>query len=215
MRRNPLTLIALALVAVGLLRAFDGGQGDAPAAARPRASAPEKHYVTPVQLTATGEWTGRPAPPLTAVAQDGKSYALADLADGRPVVVVFIKDGCPCSADAEPFFARLRAAYGDRLRFAGVIDGRIEAARAYATAARVPYPVLTDPDKAIIRSYRAENSVYVALVRPDGVIDTLWPGYSAEMLQDLGGRVACLAGTAEVPLDLRGAPAVLTTGCPF
>ena len=57
--------------------------------------------------------------------------------------------------------------------------------------------------------------MYVALVRPDGVIDTLWPGYSAEMLQDLGRRVARLARTAEVPLDVRDAPTVPTTGCPF
>jgi peroxiredoxin len=215
MRWKPLTLIALALATVGLLRAFDAGRDDAPAPIRPRPAASEKHYVTPGQLTASGAWSEQPAPPLAGVAQDGRTRSLADLADGRPLVVVFIKDGCPCSAEAEPFFARPRAAYGDRLRFAGVIDGPAEAARNYAKEVGAAYPILADPDKAIIHRYRAENSVYVALVRPDGVIDTLWPGYSAEMLRELGRRVARLAGVAEMPLDVRNAPSVMTTGCPF
>jgi hypothetical protein len=35
------------------------------------------------------------------------------------------------------------------------------------------------------------------------------------MLHELGRRVARLAGVPEVPLDVRDAPSVMTTGCPF
>src|SRR5690242_13492083 len=100
MRWKPLTLIALALVATGLLRAFDDGDG--PTAGRPKSVLFERHYVTPDQLAASGAWTDRPAPPLTAADQDGRTRSLPDLADGRPLVVVFIKDGCPCGPEAEP-----------------------------------------------------------------------------------------------------------------
>jgi hypothetical protein len=55
----------------------------------------------------------------------------------------------------------------------------------------------------------------VALVTPPGHLDTLWPGCSADMLRDLGRRLADLAGVDEQPLDTSGLPTALTGGCPF
>jgi hypothetical protein len=96
-----------------------------------------------------------------------------------------------------------------------VIDAGADAAFAYAAANKTPYRVLADPDRAIIARFDAKNGGYVALLRPEGVIDTLWPGCSAEMMRELGRRIAELGAVNERSIDVAGMPGPLTTGCPF
>jgi hypothetical protein len=133
----------------------------------------------------------------------------------RPLVLVFIRRDCPCNVEFEPFFHRLATRYRDVADFAGVIDAGPDAAFAYANANRTPYPVLADPDRAIIDRFEAKNGCYVALVRPEGAVDVLWPGCSAEMMRDLGRRISELGAVADRSIDVTGLPATLTTGCPF
>ena len=200
---------------LGLLWAGHRGPGPATPSATLRAAADEKHYVTLKQLLGSGASARQPAPPFAAPTHDGQTFRLEDALEGQPLVLIFIKNGCPCSVEAEPHFHQVLDLYQGHVRFAGVIDGTLETARQYARDQRVPYPVLADPERAIIRAYRAESSVYVAVIRPDGVIDQLWPGYSAEMMRELGRRIAELSETQERRIDVRGIPTVLTTGCPF
>ena len=133
----------------------------------------------------------------------------------RPLVLVFIRRDCPCSAGFEPFFHRIAARYRDVAEFSGVIDAGADAAFAHATANKTPYQVLADPDRAIIDRFEAKNGGYVALLRPDGTIDTLWPGCSSERMRELGRRIAELGAVTERSIDVAGMPGVLTTGCPF
>ena len=174
-----------------------------------------KHTVTRTMLRDAGEEAGRPAPPFVARGGDGATYSLATLTRGTPLALVFIKDGCPCSVAAEPYFQRLYHLYRGRLRLVGVIDGDAAVARAWAREQKSPYPILTDPDLAIARAYGAKGSAYVALVTPAGRVERLWPGYSQSMLRQLGARAAALAGVAERPFDAAGAPAKLFAGCRF
>lgn len=185
------------------------------AALLPTAPATEKHYVTPAQLADSGAHHGRPVKPFTAVTHDGRAFAWEEFAAGQLVVLVFIKKDCPCSAEFEPFFQRLAMAYRGRVRFLGVIDADRNAARRYAEANRVAYPVIADADCSVIRQFQAENGGYIALVRPGGTVEALWPGCSAEMMRDVNRRLAQLAGVDERPLDTAGLPAALTTGCPY
>jgi peroxiredoxin len=175
----------------------------------------EKHYVTARQLAASGAWRGRPIAAFSTRVHDGTRLESTDLTGKRPAVLVFIKKGCPCSAEFEPFFHRLERRYRGLVRFFGVIDGNRDVARRYAKANKVPYPVVADPGLSVVRRFKAENGGYVVLLTRAGVVDTLWPGLSAEMMRQLGRRVAALARVGERPLDLRGLPAVLTTGCPY
>jgi peroxiredoxin len=198
-------LVLLAWAALLGVSALGNRWPQPPRPPAPRAELPQTHHVTPKQLTAAGSLTDRPAPMLDTLGHDGR----------RPLVVVFLKAGCPCSPEMEPFFHRLHRLYQDPVRFAAVIDGPDDVARAYAADNRVPYPVLADPAKTLIRHYHAENSAYVVLIDPRGRIDALWPGVSADMMHELGRRAARLAGVAEAPVDTRGLPAALTTGCPF
>jgi peroxiredoxin len=177
--------------------------------------AAEKHYVTPRQLAASGALTNRLVTPFSAPDQDGRLIAWPELSGGQPVVLVFIKKGCSCNVELEPFFQRMERSYRDCVRFGGVIDGSPEVARRYADANHVPHPILADPEHHLITRFEAECGAYVALVTPAGVLDTLWPGCSAEMMREVSRRCAELAGVEERSVDYNGMPNALTTGCPF
>ena len=64
----------------------------------------KSHRATDAMITASEFSTGRPAPPFRAVGNDGNMYSLNDWNTKWPVVLVFIKDGCPCSKSAERTF---------------------------------------------------------------------------------------------------------------
>jgi hypothetical protein len=182
---------------------------------RPRVLPNEKHYVTSQQLTASGAMSAHALGPITAVAHDGLRREWSELAGDQPVVLVFIKKSCPCSVEFEPYFHRLYRAYRRSVRFVGVIDGGIETARQYAEANEVPYLVLADPGLGLIGRCQAKNGAYVAVVTPAGVLHTLWPGCSAEMMRELSHQIASLAEVEEQRVETSGLPNVLTTGCPF
>jgi peroxiredoxin len=181
----------------------------------PAKPAVEKHFVTPDQLVECGALAERRIEPFTAVAHDGARFAWPAAGGARPLVLVFIKRGCPCSVEFEPFFHRLEEQYRDTADFVGVIDADADSARAYAAANKVPYRVLADPDRAIVTRFEAKHGGYVALVGVDGHLDTLWPGCSAEMMRALGRRIAAIRALAERPVDVSDMPKILTTGCPF
>ena len=181
----------------------------------PAKPAAGKHLVTPDQLVECGALAERRIEPFSAVAHDGTRFTWPAAGGPRPLVLLFIKEGCPCSVEFEPYFHRLEERYRDAADFVGVIDADEGQARAYALANKVPYRVLADPDRAIVARFEAKHGGYVALLGVDGQIDTLWPGYSAEMMRELGRRIAALRALPERPLDVSDLPRVLTTGCPF
>jgi hypothetical protein len=213
----PTALVAVLLLAwAGILWATSRRATEpSPSSGPPRLLPYEKHYVTPQQLAAAGAMSARALEPFAAAAHDSRLREWKELTGAQPVVVVFIKKGCPCNVEFEPFFHRLYQAYRDAVRFLGVIDGGVETAQRYAEANRVPYLVLADPERVLISRFRVENGAYVALVAPAGVLDTLWPGYSAEMMRELSRRIAEVAGVEEQPVETSDLPGVLTTGCPF
>ena len=166
------------------------------------------HPVTPAMLQSAGKRSGSriPATPLSGA--DGRTFSIADIAQDRVAVLFFIKDGCPCSELAEPYFHRLHAAYGARVAFVGVIEGMASVAGEWARRHQSPYPVLADPELSVIRACGAERSAYVAVVVQGESIDRLWPGFSAGMLAELGRRLAEKTGLRETPIDATDAPAV-------
>jgi peroxiredoxin len=175
------------------------------------------HPVTPAMLTAAGARSGSRVPETVLEGSDGRMSSIAEIAADRPAVLIFIKDGCPCSELAEPYFHRLHAIYGAHVAFVGVIDGDAAVARSWAGRhqSASPFPVLADPGQSVIRACGAERSAYVALVAPGGAIDRLWPGYSAEMLAELGSQLAARTGVPESPIDDKDAPEALSSGCAF
>jgi peroxiredoxin len=200
--RDPVSLF---LVAAGVAAlAF--------AALKPRSG---YHPVTAAMSAAADTAAGRRATTLEAKGTDGRWHSPASDARERPLVLFFIQDGCPCSEAAEPHLRRLQAAYGRDAAFLGVIDGDIDRACDWAARHETPYPILADPGRRLIVACRAERSAYTMLVGPGGRIEAFWPGYSSGMLAEAGVRLSRLTHRAEVPLDTRGAPEELVSGCSF
>lgn len=176
---------------------------------------PERHKVTPPMLDAAEAKAGRPAPRFHRDAADGSDCDLDEMLRTGPLVLLFIKDGCPCSVAAESFFNGLHASYRGRVRFVGVIDGDASVARRWAATNGVPFPIVPDPQLELMHAYGATNSAYVALIDRDGRLDGFWPGYSVAMLHDLNSRIAALSGLSEEPIETAEAPDELYSGCPF
>jgi peroxiredoxin Q/BCP len=131
---------------------------------------------------------GRPAPPFTLTDADGRPVSLSDFA-GRDVVLYFYpKDDTPgCTKEACGF----RDAW-DELRELGVVVLGVSADDAashtrFAARHRLPFTLLSDPDRAVMRAYGAygEKTLYgrkvVGVIRstvwigPDGNVRHHWP----------------------------------------
>ncbi len=216
MPRLHVVLVALS-VALGLLYALAVLRNElgGPAGLAPVVIVDStRHLVTPAMADASREMVERKAPGFHARAADGRAYSLAELRAAGPVLLTFIKQGCPCSESAQPYFNALHAAYPG-VSLLGVIDVEGEAAGRWAERHRVTDPMLLDPAGELVRGYGVQNSAYVVLVDSEGRIARHWPGYSAPMLRELGATLAAMTGRAEVPLALDDAPEELYTGCPY
>lgn len=215
--RSLLIPMLITLGAVGAMYVWSRSRHEPPrmtTAAPIVATEPATHIVTPVMADASGALIGRPAAGVHAPATDGWTYDLDSLRRRGPVVLTFIKDGCPCSEAVQPLFNELAHAY-PKAAVLGVIDDPAEPARRWAERFHARYPLLLDPDLKIVRDYQVTNSVFVVLVDETGTIAGHWPGYSAPMLRELGAALARLTGSEERPLHLTDAPEDLYTGCPY
>ena len=192
-------------------RPLDVQRNEAGAAARSR----RPHYVTPEQLQASNAKLENVVADLSMTTSDSRALSWSALSDGAPVVLVFVKKGCPCSIEFAPYFQQVAARYRGSVRFADVIDGDTARAGRWKREHDVPYTVIADAEQHIIRRFGAENGGYVALLARDGQIDRFWPGFSRDALSELGARIAQLTGRSEQRLDPGSLPAALTSGCPF
>ncbi len=175
----------------------------------------EKHKVSPEMLRGAESQERTEAADFRGMASDGRAYTLSDEWKRGPVVLIFIKDGCPCSVSAESYFNNLHAAYRGHVTFFGVIDRERDEAEAWAARYAVPFPLLLDPHGELVRKYHVTNSAYLALIDTSGKIDSFWPGYSSAMLEAVNARIATLSGLPEAEQDTSQAPDELYSGCPF
>lgn len=130
---------------------------------------------------------GDPAPPFTALTQDGQRVSLADF-KGKTVVLYFYpRDHTPgCTREACAFrdaFAQLRKRGAVVL---GVSVDDVESHRRFAEKHALPFPLLADPDKTIVRAYgvwgaktflgrKFQGTHRVTfLISPDGHIRKIW-----------------------------------------
>jgi peroxiredoxin len=216
-----MSLVWVAFVGFALVVA---GVGGSPAAVPscsstvPKSSSIDRsaqHYATLDQFAQTARATQPLVVDFQAVAHDRGVVSFAELCSGRPTVLVFIRQSCPCSVRFQPVFNRLARAFDGQVQFAGVINGNLEVARKYAATGDVPFPVLADSGRTIIEQFEVKNAAYVALVEADGTLHTLWPGCSVSMIGDLCNKAAALCGRDGVAVDCAEMPVPLTTGCPF
>jgi thiol-disulfide isomerase/thioredoxin len=95
---------------------------------------------------------GAPPPDFQVPTQRG-SEALSQL-KGKPVVINFWASWCPPCTDELPYFERLQADYGDRIRVITVNWAEDPGtALAYLRAKHLDLPVVSDPQSKIYAAY--------------------------------------------------------------
>lgn len=159
------------------------------------------HPVTPWMSQAATAMSGTPVKPE------------AGLTCGKPTVSFFILPGCPCSEAYESFTHELFRAYGMSVNFVGVVAGDEQDVEAWRSKHNTPFPLIQDPDHKLARAYGAKRSAYTVLITEDQTINRVWPGYSAEMLREVGALFSATMNTPEVTLEVGDAPSSLTSGC--
>lgn len=174
----------------------------------------EKHTVTEAMSEMSQALVDTPAPPFSAKGIDGTTFDLdSELARG-PVVLTFIKFGCPCSEESQAFFNALAKSH-PKARFLGVIDVDAEKARGWGEKFGVNYPMLLDEGLKMVHDYKVENSTYVVVIDGKKVIRQHWPGFSRGMLRNVENLLAELTDGTVNPIDVAEAPENLYSGCPF
>lgn len=158
---------------------------------------------------------GSTAPNAVLVADNGKSYELAEQWSNGPVVLVMTKDGCPCSIEAQPHFSELAKRYATKIKFFAVFDADQNAAAKYGADFSVPYPVLASPTTDYFKKLRAKQSVYTFLVATGGKIERVWPGYNKDMLRELNSELSRISGIPAKELEMTLVPDKMTSGCYF
>ncbi|RYG78100.1 redoxin domain-containing protein [bacterium] len=173
-----------------------------------------RHHVTAPMEAATDARSRKAAPVLALTTYDGHSVTLGGPSE-RPRFVYFVKEGCPCSFDAEPLFRDLYRHLDKKVDFIAVTDAEPKAARKWATEMSVAWPLVSDHKAHAMREYGAVSSVYGALLDREGRIVKMWPGYSQGFLQEMNRLMSETAGIPETPFDTKYAPKEKATGCAF
>jgi len=146
---------------------------------------------------------GDPAPPFTLPDQDGKPVSLAGFA-GSPVVVYFYpKDDTPgCTKEACQFNDNLREFSRAGAAVVGISPDGQEAHRKFQAKYGLTFPLLSDPDHAVMEAYGAwgEKTLYgkkslgvirsTFLIDAEGRIERPWyhvraDGHAAKVLLEL------------------------------
>jgi len=173
-----------------------------------------RHPVTEAMLEEAKRESKKIAPFFKLPDTDGKQVVIGGKGE-KPLFVYFVKEGCPCSFDAEPMFQRLFKHHEGRIEFISVTDAKGKAAEKWDFDLLVPYPLVSNPTFELMKAYSAPASVYCTLIGKDGTIVKQWPGYSRSMMKEMNALMAKAAGAEEKPFDTAYAPEAKTSGCSF
>ena len=151
--------------------------------------------------------TGEPAPDFALTDPAGRRVSLADLAGKHVILYFYPKDDTPgCTKEACGF----RDSWDDLRDLGAVVLGvsadGADSHRRFRKKYRLPFPLLSDPGRAVMRAYGAygEKTLYgrkvVGVIRstvwvgPDGLVRRHWarvpnaPQHPARVLAALQGK---------------------------
>lgn len=174
-----------------------------------------KHPVTDPMREDAEAMARKPAPDFEIPDLDGKLWTRESAQAGKPTLIYFILDGCPCSTDAEPLIQSLRKTHEGRINFVGVIDSAPEKAKKWVKDHNTQNLVLISRDAAVMKAYESPRSVYSALVDTKGRIIKQWPGYSKRILTEMNEEMAKASGVPAPKFDTAYAPVEDSSGCSF
>lgn len=207
-----------ALFTLGIILAGCGKQDETHASLDPSSAIVDPSKVRPVtkemELQA-GLQEGKEMPEFKLPTTTGMTTNLQGLAGGKPAVLYFIQKRCPCCVEAEPFYTELSNAYKGKIAFIGIINGNRTEADSWAKTNTFDWPIFCDEFGKVIRQLGVTTGVYTMVINPEGTIVKVFPGYSADSLQQLTSLLGGLAKMEAPKLEFKSAPKKLATGCSF
>ena len=147
---------------------------------------------------------GEPAPPFTLLDADGKPVSLADYAGQKVIVYVYPAAMTPgCTKQACDFRDSLQSLAASGYAVLGLSPDKPEKLAKFRERDAVNFPLLSDPDKAVLTAYGAfgEKKLYgktvVGVIRSTFVVDEAGKialaqynvkatGHVAKLRKDLG-----------------------------
>ncbi len=118
------------------------------------------------------------APDFAAVNQDGEEVSLADFKGKKLILYFYPKDNTPgCTNEACNFRDHYNYWLKKGFAVVGVSPDSIASHQKFIAKYRLPFPLLSDPDKKIIRAYgvwglkKLYGREYEGLIRSTFVID--------------------------------------------
>ena len=202
----------LALASASVLLAYMAQQ---PIIHQPNLRLKVDHPVTDAMSANTAARARNDAPAFAVKDFAGSEVVIAGPAMEKPQFVYFVMDGCPCSVEVEPLFQDLWKRHNKSVEFIGVIEKDAKIAREWHTEKLMKAAMVPDPKHEIIQAYGATNSVFSAYIDRNGKIVKMWPGYSAEILNEMNDLFAEAGKTEPKPFDTKWAPKDPRSGCQF
>ena len=130
---------------------------------------------------------GKPAPPFTLEGGDGKRVSLEDFAGKNVILYFYPRDDTPgCTKEACGFRDLWKEIGKKNTVVLGVSADTGESHRKFASKYKLPFPLLSDPDRKTMKTYGAygEKTMYgkktVGVIRstvwigPDGRVQKHW-----------------------------------------
>lgn len=174
-----------------------------------------RHVITTQMERIASGMLKNPAPAFDVPDMNGGKISLDSLINDRPLLIYFVKDGCPCSIDLDPILQKMYKKYDGRVNFAAVIDKDAATAVKWAHDNGTPYPIIPDPSLKIIKGFHVIASAFSALVNKKGEVVKMWPGYNQDLLKDMNEHIAKELGEKPTPFDTMYAPKEKAAGCAF
>jgi thioredoxin-dependent peroxiredoxin len=121
---------------------------------------------------------GKPAPAFTLEDADGKKVSLADFAGKNVILYFYPKDDTPgCTKEACGFRDASKALAKENAVVIGVSADGAESHRKFAAKYDLPFPLLSDPERQVMRKYDAYGEKVLYGKKTVGVIrSTVWIG---------------------------------------
>jgi cytochrome c biogenesis protein CcmG/thiol:disulfide interchange protein DsbE len=125
----------------------------------------------------------KPAPDISLQSLDGRVVSLADYRGRQTVVVTFWASWCgPCRMEApvlRSFYQKTHKPGSDYEILAVSIDDGRAAAEQFATEARMPYPVLLDPQQKAAKAYDVEAIPILFVIDKSGKVVDAHAGFDS------------------------------------
>lgn len=165
---------------------------------------PSRHAAPPEDVAALNAAAPRHVP---------ESLKRVVLPGDRPAVVLFLKADCGCSEDFARMFTSVEPYLAPRASCLAVIEAADGEAGPFLESTGLTLPHLVQSDGSLAAAWGVTKAGCVALVRPDGAVEAIWPGMSRQGFRDLAGRLGEANLLPRESLTLF--PGAATAGCPL